>query len=471
MTKKKELVKNTAIIFIGRMFTQLLTILMLPLYTSYLITAEYGYVDLVLSYITLVVPIVILQLDAGVFRFLISNRGKEEETNKVISSTVSVLLKTVLTASLVYIALMQFINIDFKYYILVCAITSLTSSCMQQISRGLGNNLQFSIASVLTGITTIGLNIYFIVFLNMGALGMILALTLANLLCTVYLFFILKTHKKIKLKYIDKKMTKDLLSYSMPLIPNSISWWIVNISDRTIITAFLSVSANGIYAIANKFPSILNSILGIFSMSWTESASLHIDAEDKDEFFTATVNTSIRFFGCMALGIITCLPFVFPILIDSAYSDAYNYVPILILAALFNMFVINYSAIYIAKKLTKQVMYTSIVSAAINIILNLLFINLIGLYAASISTAVSYALMALYRAKDVKKYVNIKYEYKYILLILIMFVVSTTIFYFKITALDIINLIMVVIISYLLNKDMALKVLNKFLNKFLRKKV
>ena len=58
-----------------------------------------------------------------------------------------------------------------------------------------------------------------------------------------------------------------MYQYSIPLVPNGISWWIVNVSDRTIITAIIGTAANGIYAVSNKFPTILSSLLGIFNLS------------------------------------------------------------------------------------------------------------------------------------------------------------------------------------------------------------
>ena len=59
MDKKKELAKNTFIIFIGRFCTQFVTFLLIPIYTRYLLTSDYGYVDLVQSCF-IMVPIIIL---------------------------------------------------------------------------------------------------------------------------------------------------------------------------------------------------------------------------------------------------------------------------------------------------------------------------------------------------------------------------------------------------------------------------
>ena len=84
MNKKKELAKNTVIIFFGRVCTQLISFFLLPLYTSYLSTSEYGTVDLIQTYVTLLVPIITLELEMSIFRYLIDCRGKEKDTNKLV---------------------------------------------------------------------------------------------------------------------------------------------------------------------------------------------------------------------------------------------------------------------------------------------------------------------------------------------------------------------------------------------------
>ena len=93
-------------------------------------------------------------------------------------------------------------------------------------------------------------------------------------------------YKYFNKKLIDKKLIKSMVKYSAPLVPNSLSWWIVSVSDRSIISVVLGAASNGIYAISNKFPTIISSLSGVFNLSWSESAALHINSEDRDEFFT-----------------------------------------------------------------------------------------------------------------------------------------------------------------------------------------
>ncbi|MBE6158140.1 MAG: hypothetical protein E7160_05060 [Firmicutes bacterium] len=454
MNKKKQLMKNTFIIFAGRVCTQLISYLLLPLYTSYLVTKEYGIVDLITTYVVLLVPIITLELEMSVFRYLIDARKSKSETKKIISNNFLVLLSSLFVFTIFYVIVTQFFKFDYRWLILFDIIICTFSGNFLQIARGLGKTVDYAISCIITGVSTILLNILFIVYLKLGAFGMILAIALANGFGALYLFIRLKLYSFINFKLKDIKLIKSMYKYSIPLVPNGVSWWIVNVSDRTIISVVVGTAANGIYAISNKFPTIISSLLGIFNLSWSESAALHIDSPDRDEFFSDVLNTVTKIFTCLGVGMIACMPFVFPILINSKYNAATSYIPILVLAAVFNVAICIYTGIYIAKKMTKQVASTTIIGAIINILINVIFIKKLGLYAASLSTAISYLIMMIYRHIDIKKYMNLKYEKGLIIKSILIFTFSIILYYQNNFILNIINLVIVVIYSYLLNRKL-----------------
>lgn len=453
MNKKKQLAKNTIIIFLGKVCTQLISFFLLPLYTGYLTTSDYGIVDLITTYVTLLVPIITLELEMSIFRYLVDSRGKSKDEKKLISNNFFILAYSLIVFIILYVIITCFWKFDYRWIILVNIIVCTLSGNLLQVARGLGKTIDYAISCIITGLVTVCSNILLIVVFNMGARGMIISMALANGMCSLYLFLRLGLYKKINFSLIDKSLIKGMYKYSIPLIPNGVSWWIVNVSDRTIISYVLGAGANGLYAVSNKFPTILSSLLGIFNLSWSESAALHINSSDRDEFFSDISNTVVKLFTSLGVGMIACMPFVFPLLINAKYSDAYNYIPILILGAVFNVAICLYSAIYIAKKMTKQVANTSIIGAVINIVVNILLIKYIGLYAASLSTAVAYFVMMLYRHFDLKKYINIKYEAGLMIKTVVIFTFSIILYYQHNLILDIVNLVVVAIYAVLLNKE------------------
>lgn len=471
MSKKKELMKNTIIIFMGKVCTQLISFLLLPLYTSYLLTEEYGFVDLVTTYVTLIVPIITMELEMSVFRYLVDCRKDEKEKKKIFSNNFIILLVSLALFIVLYLVVTCFWKFDYCYLILFDIIICTFSGNFLQITRGVGRTLDYAISCIITGVTTILLNILLIVVFKLGAFGMITSMALANGLGAVYLFIRLKMWQYIDFKKKDKKLIKEMYKYSIPLVPNGISWWIVNVSDRSIITAVLGTAANGIYAVSNKFPTILSSLLGIFNLSWSESAALHVNSPDRDQFFSEVSNTVTKLFTCLGVGMISCMPFVFPILINKNYNDAYNYIPILILGSVFNVIICLYSALYIAKKMTKQVATTSIIGAIINIIINVVLIKYLGLYAAALSTAISYFVMMVYRHFDLKKYMTITYEKGLLMKTILIFIFAIILYYQHNIYLDILNLVVVVIYSILMNKDFLVSSYKTVVSKVFRKSV
>jgi len=470
MDKKKQLAKNTIIIFFGKVCTQLISFFLLPLYTSYLATEEYGLVDLIQTYVTLLVPIITLELEMSIFRYLVDARGSDKDTKRLLSNNFFVLFVSLSIFSILYIIVSCFITIPFRWLILIDIIVCVLSGNFLQVVRGFGRTIDYSISCILTGLTTVVSNIILICFVHMGAEGMIISMALANGICSLYLFLRLKLYQKINFKLIDFSELKEMYRYSIPLIPNGISWWIVNVSDRSIISFVLGASANGLYAISNKFPTIISSLTGIFNLSWSESAALHINEKDRDEFFSDIFNTVVKLFTSLGVGMIACMPFVFPLMIDAKYSDAYNYIPALVLGTVFNVVICLYSQVYLAKKLSKQVASTAILGAVINIVVNILFIKQIGLYAASLSTAISYFVMMLYRHIDLKKYVSIKIEKGLILKTIFIFTWAIVLYYQNNFIFNILNLIVVCLYAFLLNKSFLKTSVQTVLKKFHKSK-
>lgn len=451
MSKGKDLAKNTAIVSIGKICTQLITFLLLPVYTAVLSNEEYGVVDLLNTLTSLLLPIVTLQIEQGIFRYLIDCRENNEKQIKLITTIIRFMIIQSIVCIVIFLCVSPFIHNEYKYFLMANLLMGIFSSLLLQICRGLGDNATYAIGSFVTGAFTVVLNVIFIVAFRWGAYGMLGATAISNFICAVYIFLKRKIYKYIKPKQFDKTILKEIIKYSVPLIPNMISWWIVSASDRTIISAVIGIAQNGIYSAANKFSGVFTTLYSVFNLTWTESASININSEDRDEFFSKILDFVIRFFGCLCLGTIAVMPFVFNILINEKFAEAYYQIPILILGSVFNILVSFVGSIYVAKKLTKEIAKTSIISAVINIFVNIVLIKSIGLYAASISTVIAYALMFIYRWIDVKKYVKFNVNKILMFALIIMYGVTIFTYYLKNTMISVVVLVIVVVFAIITN--------------------
>ena len=471
MNREKSLVKNTIIITIGKICTQLITFLLLPVYTALLSTEEYGTVDLLNTLVSLCLPIVTFQIEQALFRHLIDSRNNDREIKNTITTTlVTVSLQSTLYL-IIFAIIAPFIHNQYKYYLATNVIACIFSSIMLQVSRGLGDNKKYALGSFITALTTVLLNVLFIVVFKWGAYGMLTATLIGNSVCSLYIFFAKKVYKYINIKLYSKELLKKLWKYSLPLIPNAISWWIFNSSDRIIVSSILGIGDNGILSAAYKFSSVYITIYNIFNMTWTESASLHIDDKDNNQFFSKIIDTTLRLFTAICFGIIVCMPFIFPIMINEKFGQAYNQIPILMISSLFNVVVGLISVIYIAKKDTKAVAKTSVCSAIINVVVNLALIKFVGLYAASISTLAAYLIMSVYRMYDVRKYIKIDLNKNFIISVMVMIPVIFVCYYINNLYLNITMILLVLIYAWLINKKSVNLIINMVKGKFLKKGV
>lgn len=452
MIRTKELGKNTLIITIGRISTQFITFLLLPLYTAVLSTEEYGSVDLVTTIVQLLVPIVSIMIDQGVFRYLLTCQ-KESQKKSIISNAFFILFFLNLCFLLLYIFLIPVNKLQYKVWILLILTITTFSNLFLQISRGLKKTIEYTVGSFICSFITIILNVLCIAFIKMGAVGMLISTFIGNLFCCLFIFVKLRIYRYISIFSISKIVIIEEIKYSMPLVPNQLSIWVMNSSDRLVVAYYVGAAANGVLAVSHKFPTVFMTLFNIFLLAWHETGAVHYFDEDRDSFFTKTIEQIITIFSTICVGMIVVLPIIFDWFINKSFSEAYYNIPIYLIASLFNVIVGLLGVVYVATKKTFEIAKTTMISAAINIIVNIVLIPYIGLYAASLSTFVGYLVAMIYRIIDTRKYLCIKYNIKKYLILLLGIIMSTIIYYINKKIITILFIPFYAIYAIWLNRD------------------
>ena len=408
MNQKKQLMKNTIIIAIGKLSTQIISYLLLPLYTSQLDPSEYGNYDFICTLSVFLCPIITLLMEESMFRYLIDADSKVQRKKIITQTIIYTFFGTVLFT--IIAALIMGFGTDYTPMYITAIITFVISNILiglsNALSRGLGKIKLYSVSNFILGISTIILNIVFILSLNAGAEGLLWANTIANAFTAIVILGILKLPKYIG--KIDKPLMKDMIKYSIPLVPNSISWSIINMSDKIILTQMVSSAANGIYAMANKFPNIINVLYGYFYTAWKESAAKIVKEDNKNQYYNSIYHDAKRFLYAVTICLIAVMPFAFPIFINEAYNEAYVYIPIVMIATYYSNLSSFYGGIFSAYKDTKIMGTTTIVAAVINLVIDLLLVNTLKIYAACFSTLIANLIVYFYRKKKLKKYLKLK---------------------------------------------------------------
>lgn len=468
MSRNKDLAKNTIYLTLGKISTQFISFLLLPLYTGLLSTTEYGTVDLINTYQQLLVYVVFLQIEQGVFRFLIDKRGQQKESKAIVSAGIVVAIVASLIFTAIFIIVYGFVDFPNLIFLLTNVLAVSFSGLLLQIARGFGDNISYVIGSFVSAASSILFNVIFIAGFHWGASGMLLGYFLGNVLCVIVIFFRCNVYKFISFKAATKKLVCSMLKYSIPMVPNSLAWWVISASDRTVVLFFMGASYNGLLAVSHKFSTVFASVFQIFNLSWSESASLHINDEDRSEFFSSIINKAFCFFSCLCIGIIACMPFAFSMLVNPQYAEAYEQIPLFLIGALMNAAQGLYSVVYIALKQTKKLAYSTVAAAIINVLVGVLTIKFIGLYAAPVSTIVSYVVIVIYRYIDLRKYVPLKLDYKKLAIITLLLAVTLVVYYIGGWVLKVLVLAVDALAAFLLNKTIIMGLPKMMLEKFKR---
>lgn len=452
MSRGKELVKNTAIVAVGKVCTKFLSFFLLPFYTAVLSTEDYGIVDLFNTYISLLLPLIVFQIEDALFRFSIDVRNDEEGKKKVVSTVLTFCTIQSVVFSVIFIVVQAFIVIPYRWYLLFNVIVSIFSGSMLQLTRGMGDNFGYAFSSFLTALSAILLNIALVLFLDMGADGLFITAFISNLIGIVYIFIKEAVYRIFSIKWFDRKLLKEMLAYSLPLVPNSLSWWVIGASDKTVVTWFLGVSQNGILSVSQKFSTAYTTFYSIFNLTWTENAAIHRDDEDRTQYYSQIIETSFRVLASACLGIIAAVALLFPILVNEKFGDSYYQIPIYMLSSLMYSAIGIFSVVYIAFKKTGEIAKTSLFAAIINLTVNIALIRFIGLYAASISSAVAYGVLFLFRYFDIKKMMNITIGKRVTWSVIGMMFIDFVVYYLRVDWISAVNLAAVACYALYLNR-------------------
>ena len=443
-SRGKDLIKNTGVLFLGKISTQFVSFLLLPLYTAKLSTAEYGTLDLYTTIAGILIPILTLQVEQAVFRFLVTNEENEETV--ITSVTVFTFLSSIALAA-AYIIATRIISIDHAVAVLFYFITMMFDVVSQQIPRGYSDYKYYTLVVFFSSTISIAFSVVNICAFGMGVEGILISHIISSTFVAAFVTFKYKLYAKFNIKCYSAKCLRSMLKYSVPLVFNQLASWIVNYSDRVIIITILGVAINGIYAIANKFFSLITTMLNIYNIAWTETVTKSLNDDNKSSFYNKTITFTTLLFNIGALFVISGIGIVFKYFVNIEYDSAYYHIPILIYAATFSGLSANIGSFYIAHKNTKVISKTTIYSAVVNIIVHLALIRFCGLYAASISTLVSFIFMFLLRIYHLRSIENLTFDiWKLIIQFPAMIVVLTS-YYFRNIVFQILALIILCIYS------------------------
>ena len=408
--KYKYLGKNTLIFAISSFGTKFLSFLLVPLYTNVLSTKEYGTADLITTTATLLIFVLTIDIADAVLRFTIERKKFQ---NEILSYGIRVLVIGSLWCAigLGVVALTGWLDWPLYYFLFV--LLYFLSTALYQILtnylRVIDKVIHVAIAGIVSSLGIIIGNVVLLLYFKIGILGYLISIILGPIMASIYCIVVI--HEPISI-YIKNKCDNNTMlamrTYCIPMIFNNVALWINAFLDRYFITGYCGLEENGIYSVASKIPTILATCYTVFSQAWNLSAIKEFDPEDKDGFFSKTYS------AYNALITIVCsilILFNIPLarfLYAKDFFVAWQYSSVLLLSVMFNSLTIILGSIFSAVKKTKIIATTTVLSAAVNIVFNVVLIPVIGILGAAIATVMAYLVMWVLRLKFSQKYISFK---------------------------------------------------------------
>ena len=399
----RNLFRNTVILGLGTFGSKILVFFLLPLYTAYLTPEMYSAADLISQLSNLLIPLACLGITDGVFRFAMD---RERDCREVFTTGFVILLSGSLLFGLLS-PLLLLIDIFRDYvWLIVCYVLAADfhALCAQYL-RAQGRTTLFAIQGIINTALTILLNVIFLIPLEMGVLGYVLSVVVADTLMTLFLFAFARLDRDIRPAFFRKKTARSLLAYSIPMIPTTVFWWVTSVSDRYLVDHICGGTVNGLYSAAYKIPTLLTLLCTVFIEAWQLSAVR--DSEQQSEripFFSQVFRgfQGLMFLACS--GLIAFAQIGTDILFADSYADAWVYIPVLLIATVYAALVTYFGSVYFVAKKSVLSFLTAMLGAVTNIALNLILIPNCGAQGAAIATFVSYFVVYLLRAVNTRRH-------------------------------------------------------------------
>lgn len=427
MNKYKKLVSNSFIFAIGNMGSKLMQFIMIPLYSYTLSTTQYGKVDLLTTIIGLIMPLISLDIADAVFRYAL-----DPKDNQAITFNTGLYFD--LLVSIVTIPLAIVIQHFIRYYPILLTDVVLTSSILFSLlsnyARSINRVKQFAIAGIINSLIMGILNFILLLGFHLKMNGYLASMALGMVAASVYLIISCHLFHIIDIHLFNRAKFKHMLIYSIPLVPNLLAWWLNSASDRVFILFFIGASYNGIYAMANKIPNILSTLMSIFAQSWQISVVQEYKSKEGKIFITRVFHALVALMFTLAIGITALIKPIFYILVSNSYFEGWKIAPWLMLAIIYSNMAGFLGTIYTATKKTIPVMYTTIIGAIANVIMSIILIPQLHLIGAALANIISFAIVFTLRLRDIINFDRIEVNYPYLIFLHIGFLISAFVNYF-----------------------------------------
>lgn len=457
MGRYKTLATNTIIFGICNFTSKLLVFFMLPFYTAVMSKEEFGTADYINTVVGLFIPVLSLSIAQGCMRYALDRNEDPKQTFtfgfKVLSGGVLILLCT--------IPLLEKLSIikDYIFIFILLYTSHVFQNFFSLFARGLKKVSLVGVSGVTSAFVVVLSNILFLFVFRFGVKGFLMSIVVSDLFAIAILFIGCKLHRFFTLKT-DIRLSKDILYYSLPMIPNSLGWWINHSVSRLFLNHYCCVADVGIFSAATKMPNIIDTFRGFFVQAWQLSTIMEYDNKEAVSFFEKIYRLYNVFLIILCTVLLILSRSLASVLYSNDFFEAWKYTPVLIVGVLFGSLIAYFTPSYLAHKKTNRLFLSTLFGALVTLVCNSVLIPSIGIMGAAITVLLSNFAVYIYVFIDCRKYYPFRLiYYHFILSHIILLVYACLIICLNISPLGLYSVILIISIIFINKRD--LQVLSK----------
>jgi O-antigen/teichoic acid export membrane protein len=432
----KVFLKDSAIYAIPSIISRGMSLFLVPLYTRVLSPSDYGSLDLLMVFAGIINLTIALEVSQGAARFYTEEKNPERKilyTSSAFWFTILVylifgIISFIYSNSLSYQILgKKNLSNAFEIGVVYICINGIFYLIQNQFRWELKSK-EYAIVSIVTSIVTAVVSIWLAFFLKYGLAGLLLGMLSGSLVATI--LGILWLRNSFKFRF-ELTYLKDMLTFSSPLVLSGIAVWLSQYIDRIMIKHYLSIEQVGLFGVGYRIASIVGLVMIGFQGALTPLVYNNYTKDDTPEqiakIFRLFTAASLIFFLMLTLFSIDILK----IFTTLNYYNAKSVVIFLVPSLLFANMYIFAPGIGISKK-SHYFIWINIIGATINFLLNIFLIPLLGIMGASIATLVGYISVFMMHMSISQKFYFVPHKWKPIIYCsIISFAMSIILNYFE----------------------------------------
>ena len=410
--KYMTLASDIVIFIIGTVFAKAIQFLLMPLYTTYLTTEEYGVAELTNNLSEFFLPIATLCIYEAAFRYAVD---PSFDNRKIVATVIKVMSRSTFIGVFITIVANYLFHYQYAYYLFFILYSYSIRMCAAYYVRGKGFSKVFAMSGVVNALSLGLFNVIFLVILRCNDKGYLISIGLSYCCSALYLLIKGNAMKDYEREKSDKNAEIILLQYCIPLIFYNVLYWFTTISGRYILLWYTDSSITGKYVAAIKIAAVINMLQQAVYSAFQLNSSRVYNEDNRESFYSGIINSFISLY-CVFGSIMICMtPLLARFTLRNEFYDASIYLPMILFSAIIYCVSSLLGTMYSTYKKTKRTVGVSLCGAIINGLFGVLLTPQHGIWGVCLASALCYSGQTVYKYFDIKMFCKIQYNWKIII--------------------------------------------------------